>query len=324
MVTSLRRGFDLTKPARYIFTSRQSNVVPSSLDGVEIAFVGESVDDRGSATTDALKNVAKTVLSLRFDANNQGTYLNGEETSRERLAHHLRDKTRILMDATTLGLGELLQILLAAGRAETMAIEFLYAEPKQYIRRTAESAIDGQLREFSLTNNCSFCSVQGFAHEYQPHMRAAHVFLLGFEPARILNAIEQRNDFDREHYRCHVVIGVPAFQAGWESNAIRPHLSVLEDLDIGENSITYCQANSIRETYLTLWDLYQQLGDERGCFYVSPLGTKPHAVGTALFLLETKGNDIPTSLYYDHPVRVPNRSSEVATWHHVQVQLRDG
>lgn len=314
----------LTTSAQYLFTSKQSTTIPASLEGVDLAFVGEFVDDRGSATTSALKDIAQTVSSLRFDASNQGTYLNGDETNRDRLASHLRDKTRVLIDATTLGLGEILQILLAVSRAKNATVEFLYAEPKQYRHRTAESTIEQNLRDFSLTNNCAFCSVQGFAHEYQANMRAEHVFLLGFEPARILNAIEQRNDFDRGLYRCKVIIGVPAFQAGWESNSIRPHLTILEELDIGEHSITYCQANSIRETYLTLWDMYRQLGDERGCFYVSPLGTKPHAVGAALFLMETKGNDNATSLYYDHPVRLLNRSSEVATWHHVQVALLQG
>ncbi|CAD6879210.1 IncF plasmid conjugative transfer pilus assembly protein TraK [Methylomonas albis] len=219
------------------------------------------------------------------------------------------------------GLGEVLQVLLAVARTKKLAIEFLYAEPKQYTQRTSENIADRQMRHFSLTQNCQFRSVQGFAHEYEPNMKAAHVFLLGFESARLQNAIEQRGDFDQKRYRCHVVVGVPAFQAGWESNAIRPHLSLLEDLNITERSIAYCQANSIREAYLTLWELYKQLGDEHGCFFISPLGTKPHAIATALFLLETKGNDIPTSLYYDHPERVKNRSSEVAVWHHVQVTM---
>lgn len=312
-----------TTPARYVFTSKQSTTIPAGLEGTDLAFVGECVDDRGSATTSALKDIAQTVSSLRFDASNQGTYLNGYETNRDRLVSHVRGSARVLIDATTLGLGEILQILLAVNRAKNTTIEFLYAEPKQYTRSMAEIAIDRKLRDFILTNNCSFCSVHGFSHEYEANMRAEHVFLLGFEPARILNAIEQRNDFDRERYRCKVIIGVPAFQAGWESDSIWPHLSILDELDIGEHSITYCQANSIRETYLTLWDMYRQLGDERGCFYVSPLGTKPHAVGAALFLMETKGNDIATSLYYDHPERLSRRSSEVATWHHVLVQLRD-
>jgi hypothetical protein len=93
-------------------------------------------------------------------------------------------------------------------------------------------------------------------------------------------------------------------------------------MEITEHSITYCQANSIREAYFTLWELYRQLGDEHGCFFVSPLGTKPHTVGTALFLMETKSREVPTSLYYDNPERIVKRSTEVTAWHHVRVQLK--
>ena len=97
-------------------------------------------------------------------------------------------------------------------------------------------------------------------------MKAAHVFMLGYESARIRNAFEQLGERNRKLYGVYAIIGVPAFQSGWEANSIRPHLHVLEELDIDEHSIVYCQANSIRETYLTLWELYRQLGDESGCF----------------------------------------------------------
>ncbi len=310
----------INNTACYIFTSSQHKT-PPTLTGVDIAFVGVSVDDRGNATTSALKSAASKLSTLKFIASNQTTYLDGKVVNRAKLTSYITGKKRILLDTTTLGLGEILQVLLAINRANIASVEFLYAEPQEYTRTTTTNMVDRQLRDFSLTQNCTFCSMQGFAHEYQSNMRAAHVFFLGFEPARILNALEQRNDFNHDVYRCHVILGVPAFQAGWESNSIRPHLSVLDQMEIREHSITYCQANSIREAYMTLWDLYRQLGDERGCFFVSPLGTKPHAIGAALFLIETKGSDIPTSLYYDHPERVQKRSSEVATWHLVRVQL---
>ncbi|XAJ89994.1 hypothetical protein V5R75_02105 [Pseudomonas sp. 4810-S13] len=308
-----------SRDGQYQFTSRISLDAPPSLQSVDVAFVGGGVDHRGVASISALQGFASTVYRLRFDAVNQQTYINEKPVLREAFTKIFHQQKRIVLDATTLGLGEILQVLLVAKRLRCPRVEFLYAEPARYTRR--EGAVDFRMRDFSLTQNCHFQSVQGFAHEYDPSMRAAHIFLLGFEPGRIRNAIEQRGDYDPDRYRFQMVIGVPAFQTGWESNSIRPHLAVLEDLEISERSIIYCQANSIRESYLTLWDLYRQLGDERGCFFVSPLGTKPHAVGAALFLLETKGNEISTSLYYDHPERVIKRSSEIAAWHHVDVQL---
>jgi len=307
------------RDGQFQFTSKISLDVPATIDGVDVAFVGGEVDQRGIASRAALQKVSKTVYRLRFDAANQQNYIDDKPVLREAFSKIFSKTNRIILDTTTLGLGEILQVLLAAKRLELPIIEFLYAEPQSYTRR--EGVVDFRMRDFSLTQNCHFQSVQGFAHEYDPSMRATHVFLLGFEPGRIRNAIEQRGDYDPDRYRFQMVIGVPAFQTGWESNTIRPHLAVLEDLDITERSIMYCQANSIRESYLTLWSLYRQLGDERGCFFVSPLGTKPHAVGAALFLLETKGNEISTSLYYDHPERVIKRSTEIAAWHHVAVHL---
>lgn len=307
--------------AQYIFKTLYSDTAPNSLENIDLAFIGEEVDDRGSATTNKLKRVAKIVSSIRFDAKKHTIYLDSDEINRDRLVSHIYDNARILIDGTTLGLGEILQILLAIKKTGKTSIEFLYAEPKQYTRSLAETTVDPRLRDFSLTENCAFCAIHGFAHEYQSSMKATHIFILGFEPSRMMNALEQRNDFDREHYHCHMIIGIPAYKAGWESDSIRPHLELLTSNSIGEHSVTYCQASSIREAYLTIWELYSRLGDDRGCFFISPLGTKPHTIGAALFLLETKGNDIPTSLYYDHPERKIKRSSEIAGWHHVSVEL---
>jgi hypothetical protein len=252
---------------------------------------------------------------------NQSIYLNGEIVRRVKIEELISGKKRVLLDATTLGLGEILQILIVAGNVGLKKIEFLYTEPKHYSQKNNHLSDSQSSRKFDLTRNCKFRALQGFAQEYDISQSATHIFFLGFEPGRIRNAIEQRGEIDTDRYKCHMIVGVPAFQTGWESNSIRPHLALMEELNVTENSITYCSANSIRETYLTLWQLYSELGDERHCFYVSPLGTKPHTVGTALFLFETKGNDKITSLYYDHPDRVSKRSSEIGAWHHVIVGL---
>jgi hypothetical protein len=239
----------------YSFISRQSKS-PLQLSGIDIAFVGSSVDDRGSATIEMLKDSLITVSKLRYIPDEQKIYLDNRLSKRDCLVAHMTSAKRILIDATTLGLGEILNILLAVRSGKHSEVEFLYAEPSDYTKNMSNSNKEFPDSDFALTTNCRFQGILGFAHEYQSKNMAAHVFLLGYEPARIRNAIEQRGDFDRKHYTIHVVLGVPAFQSGWESNTIRTHLGVLEGLEIGVNSITYCQANSIRESYLTLWDLY--------------------------------------------------------------------
>lgn len=290
------------------------------LTGLDLALVGPVVDDRGAATTNSLKAATAAIRTFVFEVKDHRIYLDGIETKMDRLRGDLAGKRRVILDATTLGVGEMLLLLLALTRAGVPSVEFLYAEPLSYTKREANGG-HAQQRDYALSTNCKFSTVQGFAQEYDSSRMGAHVFLLGFEPARMLNAIEQRGYEDKHKTTFQAIVGVPAFQSGWEADSIRPHLPALEDLGIRENSISYCQANSIREAYLALWDLYRELGDEQSCFYVSPLGTKPHAVAAALFLLETKAADAPTSLYYDHPYRVPRRSSDVGAWHHVVVDF---
>lgn len=303
----------------YRIRSRASTTQPA-LEGIELAIAGSAVDDRGRAAIGALRAAAAEVRIFEFNASSHLIYLDGNETRIDRLRSEFAGKRRVVLDATTLGIGAMLHLLVALTRAGVQSVEFLYVEPLSYTRKE-EANGHAQQRDYALSTNCKFSTVQGFAQEYDSSRMAAHVFMLGFEPARMLNAIEQRGYEDQHKTTFHAVVGVPAFQAGWEANSIRPHLAAMEELDIRESCVSYCQANSIREGYLSLWKLYRDLGDEQSCFYVSPLGTKPHGVAAALFLLETKSSDAPTSLYYDHPHRVPGRSAEIGTWHHVVVKF---
>ena len=239
-----------TRLPQHSRTSHHSNWRESIL-----AFVGGSVDDRGSATIDALKNASGVISGLRYDPDDQNIYLDGQPSKRSRLAEHMEDAKRILIDATTLGLGEILNILMAIQIRRGSMVEFLYAEPGEYTKSNPADDEEPQHRKFALTTNCRFQAIHGYAHAYQANMLARHVFFLGYESARVRNAIEQRGDIDRARYQIQVVIGVPAFQAGWEANTIRTHLHVLEYVEVADHRIAYCQANSVRESYLTLWDL---------------------------------------------------------------------
>lgn len=307
-----------TEPS-YKFRSRSFSSWPADLNGAALAIVGTAVDDRGRASIDQLTANVKKVVSAAFNPANHDFRLDGEIAGANAIRALLRGSKRVILDATTLGLGEVLHILRYLEKAEIHEVSLLYVEPRSYQHQNiADHRLD---KEFSLTSNCKFSAVQGFAHEYDPSHRSAHVFMLGFEPARLLSAIEQRAWGDGQAGRLHMIVGVPAFKPGWEINSLRSHLQVMEDQDLSEADVRYCQANSVREAYLSLWDLYRTLGDDQGCLYVSPLGTKPHALGAALFLLETKGSDIPTSLYYDHPSRVPKRSDDIGRWHVVDVTL---
>lgn len=306
----------------YKFRSAVSPTCPDSVSGADLAIVGIAVDDRGRATTDALRARAKKVVCAKFDPKTQSLEIDGTPANAAARNTLLSNVKRLVLDTTTLGLGEVLQILRSFEELRKTSVSLLYVEPKSYHHQNVSS--HGLDKEFSLTSNCTFTAVQGFALEYVQSHKSSHVFMLGFEPARLLNAIEQRNWGTNQAAHVHLILGVPAFKPGWEINSIRSHLQVMDDNGLTEANVRYCQANSIRESYLTLWSLYRDLGDDQGCLFISPLGTKPHAIGAALFLLETRKSDPPTSLYYDHPDRVPSRSADIAAWHVVDVNLSNG
>lgn len=285
----------------------------------DIALVGAAVDDRGVASITAMASGCGQMLELCFDVGEQAFFVNGVVTRFQQFEEKLNPTADILLDCTTLGFGEILQAVRYARKRGCPQIRFLYAEPKSYSGNVPPHG-HAHAIDHRLTTNCSFSTVQGFAQEYSSTRLSSHVFMLGFEPSRLLSAIEQRQ-FTDDTKRLFAVIGAPAFQAGWEAFSIRPHLDALADIAIDENQIYYCQANSVREAYLTLWSLYRELGDDNACFYVSPLGTKPHSVAAALFLVETRGAEASTSLYYDHPERVKSRSKDVGQWHLVTVKF---
>jgi hypothetical protein len=307
-----------TKGSFKFFSSTSPTLDPSWL-ACDIALVGEPVDDRGEASIAAVAGSAGQMLTLRFDITSQAFLVNGVETRFQQFEAKLDPGANILLDCTTLGFDEILQAVRYARKRGCQQLRFLYAEPKSY---SGNVPLQGhaQAIDHQLTTNCSFSTVLGFAQEYSINRLCSHVFMLGFEPSRLLSAIEQRQ-FTDDTKRLFAIVGVPAFQAGWEAFSIRPHLDALAEIAIDENQIYYCQANSVREAYLTLWSLYGELGDDNACFYVSPLGTKPHSVAAALFLVETKGAEACTSLYYDHPERVKRRSKDVGQWHMVTVKL---
>jgi hypothetical protein len=107
----------------------------------------------------------------------------------------------------------------------------------------------------------------------------------------------------------HVVLGVPAFSPGWEIDAMANNVQYLGKGD----QVKYAAAASADAAYRLLSTLLEQDKEERPIL-IAPLGTKPHAIGAALFLIENESMG-RALLLYDHPTRSSGRSSEVRRWH---------
>lgn len=310
----------MAEEGKLLFKSRVADAFPG-ISGRRIAFIGPPVDERGAAACEAVKRVCTAVHKFEVDINNSAYKVDEVIKHPPDIAKLIRESgaSGVLLEATTLGLAELLVLLRAMRSADMGDVEIMYVEPAEYTSSKSREEGGGEQEEYKLSLNQKFSGVHGFMHQYDERARNNHVFFVGFEAGRIINAFEQRNYEKNGTTTFSVIAGVPAFIPGWERAAIDAHLPALDDLGVNAASIYFAEASSIRDAYRMLWRLYSTSASEHSIFYVSPLGTKPHAIGSALFLLETRQGDRATSLFYDHPERVKGRSSGVGAWHLVGV-----
>jgi len=306
----------MMEPTLDFSTSSFAQFDHATLNRTDLLFVGDAVDDRGVEAISRLDNFANQKIKLNYVADRNSIIIDGVAGQFGALITLCRGKS-VRIETTTLGLAEIIKATQACREAGVSRIEFVYVEPKNYSLR--KPVADGYFdpRDFELTTNRTFSAVHGFTHEHSDRTKEHFIFFLGFESSRLMQAVsQQEHDIDNKY----AVIGVPPFQAGWETNSLASHVHDLESLGFDGNSVRYCAANSAREAYLTLWNLYKNLGKDDAILIVSPLGTKPHAVGAALFLIETKGHLFETALYYDHPERTKERSKKIGTWHFCEVK----
>ncbi|WP_152025178.1 hypothetical protein [Congregibacter litoralis] len=301
--------------------SASSENSPPDLGRPDVAFVGKAVDKRGASAIALVSDAAKQTGTVSFEPEKQRLLIDNQEVSPIRIAKDLVGSNRIVLEATTLGLGEILMLLRALEAASITQVDFLYAEPEGYTKKPPLSQSDSAQDSYELTTNRNFCGINGFNHQLDSQSDATHIFFLGFEADRVKNALAHREDALSEKYRLLPIVGIPAFRTGWESKSIKPHLNLFESHGITQSRIHYCAADSVREAFLTLWDIFEPLNTTpQQQVFVSPLGTKPHTIATALFLIDTKKAHAPVSLFYDHPVRMNKRSFGETLWHHIQVQ----
>ncbi|MDE0853984.1 MAG: hypothetical protein OSA97_06140 [Nevskia sp.] len=311
---------------RLLFESQEyADITQATLPTCELLFQGtDIVDERGEAVTARLATSANTIVRLEYKPGTSQLLVDGKINGKRLVQEMLKGVRSIRIEATTLGMAEIMRVLQGAQEEGLDYVDITYVEPESYAHQGPVFSESGLLphRNFPLTSNHQFKGLAGFSHEYQEATPAHHVFFLGFEPWRIEHAFEQRDNPDPKVYTRTAVIGIPAFTPGWENNVYASHAETLQTKEFTAGDIRYCCANSAREAYLLLWELWRMKGDVEQVFFVSPLGTKPHTVGAALFLLETHGFDATTALYYDHPKRNNKRSKNVSKWHFWRVHLR--
>lgn len=287
---------------------------PAAAEGNwEIAVIGEDgdLDERSKAGCAYVRATAKTTHMVRFDiaAHKNELRLNGTVLRVAALKARFAGVKSLLVEASSLSFPEILYVTVAAIEAGIPALRFVYVEPREY-RRDIKGRLCDQ-RNFDLSDNRRFQAIPGFLHNLSETESGQAVFFLGFEGSRLGQALEQQEVL--RSWRKHAVFGVPAFSPGWEIDAMANNVQYLVQGD----DVKYAAAASADAAYRLLSTLLEQDKEERPIL-VAPLGTKPHAIGAALFLIENESMD-RALLLYDHPTRSSGRSSEVRRWHFFDV-----
>lgn len=227
----------------------------------------------------------------------------------------LRGAKSLLIEATAMTCPEILYSVRAAMEEGITELSFLYLEPLEYRRRIRGRLTDH--RDFDLSENRRFRSVHGFMANLNEVPQGQAVFFLGYEKARLGQALEQEETLGRWHK--HAVFGVPAFEPSWEIDSIANNV---QHLASSHYQVQYATASSVSAAYELLNRLMRDDKVENS-IVVAPLGTKPHTIGASLFLIEH--NDFnKTILLYDHPAALTGRSTDVRRWHLYDVSAASG
>ncbi|MBN9626053.1 MAG: hypothetical protein ABS39_03910 [Acidovorax sp. SCN 65-28] len=282
----------------------------------DMAFFGrEDLDDRSRFSAPQTRSLARQSALVQYDPLRFELKI-GDEVFR---ADELQDLPRkfpaatIALDATTMEFPEIALILRAYRRLAFASPRcvFIYTEPAEYVRRpTGEAAAPGSAFDLTLAFRAKN-AIPAFTPMLSRGNKAHLVAFLGFEGARLSRVLSD----DEGHFYTDVtvVFGIPPFQATWDMHALMANTRLIEQ---HSPSVRFSGANNPRSAYLLLQEVHRGLGGSQcNRLAVAPFGTKPAAIGAALYCVES---DVMRAVY-DHPERKAGRTNGVHRTHWFEV-----
>lgn len=220
------------------------------------------------------------------------------------LEKFLRDKNisgaNICVDITTLKQGILFLLTsLLLNRVKPARFLAAYTEPTEYKKR--KISVLGEIEEYDLYDKIvgSQNSVPGFTKP-QSQRNILLIAPMGFDSQRLQTIYE-----NLKPTRIIPVVGFPSFVPGWNLTAIKMNHMVLKGADCFD-MVKTCESASPFEMYKLLEDEFHRHTHSYD-IYISPLGTRPHCLGAALFVSRNRS----AYLIYDFPVEKKYRSESV-------------
>jgi hypothetical protein len=271
----------------------------------DIGFCGKVLDDRGTNSKKLLNDRCDIVVNIEYAPKEFTLTIDNIVIDVDDIEKYLSkySNSTFLLDATTLGFVE---ILILSKNLKSAGLSFLYLEPKEYRKQSTESVLES--RNFELSNEIiGFQAIPGHSALLTELIDHKVIFILGFESSRIEKAFEDNQMINKKN--CALIFGFPAFKPGWEMDSFANHIKIISEHNL-RGDIKFGAATDPLATYSIIKKISDSEQDETQLF-VSPLGTKPMAIGCALFLSENP----KAAVLYDHPIRKVGRSSLTEAWH---------
>ena len=270
-----------------------------------VLFYGKKLDNRSEEVFKHYTNTIKDKYKIIYDEDNFELIIDDQR----KLKSFLFGKEFIqkmsfdnyYIDATSLGFAEILLILHNLNKVK-INIAIIYAEPKEYKKEKYTPFIDN----FDLTK------VAGDFKKIPPYSllidsntssKAILIPFLGFENNRLGRIMESDDGARYEQYI--PILGLPAFKPSWENISLQRHHQELKDI----TDIKFSPASNPYETYQVLDNIYKNSFNPT--LVLAPIGTKPHAIGAIIFLINKKEVGVNIGLTYDFPKKKENRTDGI-------------
>ena len=183
----------------------------------------------------------------------------------------------------------------------TPSVKVVYVEPRDY--RFSLTPTEGDI--FDLSEKISgIAPIPGFASLSDVDGDdVCFIPLLGFEGPRFAYLLEQVQPPGQKIFP---IIGVPGFQLPYPFHTYQGNQPELIDTKSWKE-VRFATANCPFDLFYLLEDIAKLHPDD--LIKISPIGTKPHALGAMLFYLTSPRR---VEIVYDHPIRKATRTEGTA------------
>src|SRR5437773_10706956 len=197
-----------------------------------VAIVGVPVDDRGRVAVEFASENSGELLTVQYDDAAFEMTVRDRRINAEDIGDELRGIAgkRILFETTTLGFVETFMCFGSLRASGLTELSILYVEPRTYNAPKRSQVL--HKRDFDLSEIVpGYRAITGATFHVSSLKPHHAVFFLGYEEHRFEIALEELRQTLRPQ-DCSIVLGVPAFQPGWEMNSFANNVRVIRNKDV--------------------------------------------------------------------------------------------